>query len=211
MSKTLRQIDKDVYTDVGTYVCCGLNVTTHDGNDAKCVIGKYCSVSLNLKLILGANHRSDWISTFPFKDFPEFCTNKKTLEVKGHPTTKGDIIIGNDVWIGKNVTILSGVTIGDGCVIGCETVVTKSCPPYTIVVGNPGRCVKDRFPKEIIDKLLKIKWWNLPLSKINDISHVLTSSDFDAFFSLFSDILVPNKEIPLERFGIDKILDGTIR
>jgi acetyltransferase-like isoleucine patch superfamily enzyme len=35
----------------------------------------------------------------------------------GHPSTKGNVIIGNDVWIGGNVTIMSGITIGDRVVI----------------------------------------------------------------------------------------------
>lgn len=50
--------------------------------------------------------------------------------------------IGDDVWIGSNVFIAPGVVIGDRCVIGSCTVVTKSVPPYSVVVGNPGRVIK---------------------------------------------------------------------
>lgn len=54
------------------------------------------------------------------------------------------VIIGNDVWIGRRVIILPGVHIGDGCVIGAGAVVAKSIPPYSIVVGNPAKIIKNR-------------------------------------------------------------------
>lgn len=72
------------------------------------------------------------------------------------------VIIGNDVWIGSHALILGGVKIGDGAVIGAGAVVTKDVPPYAVVGGVPARIIKYRFSQEIIDKLLEIKWWNLP-------------------------------------------------
>ncbi len=54
------------------------------------------------------------------------------------------IIIKEDVWIGANCIILSGITIGKGSIIGSGTVLTKSVPEYSIVVGNPGKVVKSR-------------------------------------------------------------------
>lgn len=80
-----------------------------------------------------------------------------------YPSTgqsKGDVIIGNDVWIGRKVQILTGVTIGDGAIIGAHSVIAKDVPPYAVVVGNPAVVKRFRFPKEVIDKLLKIQWWN---------------------------------------------------
>ncbi len=46
--------------------------------------------------------------------------------------------IGKCVRIGSNATILP-VNIGDHCVIGAGAVVTRDVPPYSVVVGNPGR------------------------------------------------------------------------
>ena len=43
------------------------------------------------------------------------------------------------------MTILKGVTIGRGSVIAAGAVVTKSCPPYSIVGGVPAKVLKMRF------------------------------------------------------------------
>ena len=58
-------------------------------------------------------------------------------------TSKHTIIIEDDVWIGAGSIILSGGTVGKGAVIGAGSVVTKDVEPYTIVVGNPARKIKD--------------------------------------------------------------------
>ncbi|MBI88600.1 MAG: N-acetyltransferase [Candidatus Marinimicrobia bacterium] len=43
--------------------------------------------------------------------------------------------------IGANATIVCGVTIGEYAMIGSGAVVTKDVPPYSLVIGNPGRVV----------------------------------------------------------------------
>lgn len=58
------------------------------------------------------------------------------------------VVIEDDVWCGANVTILKGVTIGHGSVVAAGAVVTKSCPPYSIIGGVPARVIKKRFTEE---------------------------------------------------------------
>ena len=54
--------------------------------------------------------------------------------------------------VGCNVTILKGVTIGRGSVVAAGAVVTKSCPPYSIIGGVPAKIIKQRFT---IDEIVK--------------------------------------------------------
>jgi serine O-acetyltransferase len=62
-----------------------------------------------------------------------------TLEKKKrHPT------IGNNVVIGSAAILLGPITVGDGSRIGANSVVVRSVPPRSVVVGVPGRIVGGR-------------------------------------------------------------------
>lgn len=52
------------------------------------------------------------------------------------------VVIEDNVWIGERSTVLKGVRIGRGSIVACDSVVTKSVPPYCIVAGNPAKIVK---------------------------------------------------------------------
>lgn len=76
------------------------------------------------------------------------------------------VIIEDDVWCGCNVTILKGVTIGRGSIIAAGAVVTKSCPPYSVIGGIPAKVLKYRFTvDEILQHEKLIYPHNLRLSK----------------------------------------------
>jgi acetyltransferase-like isoleucine patch superfamily enzyme len=128
-------------------------------------VGKYCSIAANVTFILGGNHRVDWISTYPFNEFHRDWPNASDIE--GHPSTRGDINVGNDVWIGHGALILSGVNIGDGAVIGAASVISRDVAAYSVVAGNPAKEIRLRFSREEIDKLLEIKWWDWPESVVS--------------------------------------------
>lgn len=67
-----------------------------------------------------------------------------------------------------NAVIMSGVKIGDGAIIGAGAVVTKDVEPYAIMGGVPARLIRHRYPKEMIDAFLRIKWWDWPIEKIEE-------------------------------------------
>jgi acetyltransferase-like isoleucine patch superfamily enzyme len=126
--------------------------------------------------MLGGNHRVDWVTTYPFNVlFPE------GRSFKGHPHSKGDVIVGHDVWIGTDALILSGVKIGNGAVVGARSVVARSVAPYAVVAGNPARVVRLRFPEEQIRELERIAWWDWPIEKIQAAWPLLLSSNLDGF------------------------------
>jgi acetyltransferase-like isoleucine patch superfamily enzyme len=148
----------------------------HQGATLK--IGDFCSIAENVTILLGGNHPTDWVSSFPFgivfDGFKEQYYNYPKL-------SKGSVIIGNDVWIGLNTTILSGVTIGDGAIVAAGSIITKNVEPYAIVGGNPAKVIKKRFNEEAVSKLLVIRWWNWKIDKIKDNLDLIMSDDINLF------------------------------
>jgi acetyltransferase-like isoleucine patch superfamily enzyme len=157
----------------------------HWSNDnAKLVVGNFCAIASNVNIYLGGNHRTDWITTYPFGHIHQHKFNM--FNGIGHPATKGDVIIGNDVWIGNNVTIMSGVMIGDGVVIANNSHIVKNIEPYSLVGGNPAKLIKYRFTSEQIEQLLKIKWWYWDDEKINNFTPLLCNNNIDEFIKIAS-------------------------
>ena len=154
------------------------NVRYHfDFTGDKLIIGKFCMIASGVKFVMnGANHLTDSLSAYPFAIFGKGW--EKAMEGKSYPM-KGDTIIGNDVWIGHNATLMPGIKIGDGAIIATNSTVVKDVEPYSVVGGNPAREIKKRFPKETIDKLLKLKWWDWSLEKISDNLQHLTDNKID--------------------------------
>lgn len=146
------------------------------GEGTQLLIGKYCSIAKGVNIFLGGEHRTDWVTTYPFSAlWPE------AKHIPGHPKSKGNVIIGNDVWIGALSCILSGVQIGDGAVVGAGALVTKDVPPYAIVGGNPAKIIRYRFDEATIEALLQIRWWDWPKEEISQALPLLLSPDIAGF------------------------------
>lgn len=171
---------------VGRFTYGFKNVSIMQWNEgASLSIGAFCSLAKNLTIFLGGNHRTDWITTFPFGHV--FKDELGGEDILGHPSTNGDVIIGNDVWIGTGVTIMSGINIGDGAVLAANSCVVQDIPPYSIAGGNPAQLIKQRFDNETIELLLSLKWWELPVSDIKKIAKNLCSKpDNDLLLKLIS-------------------------
>ncbi len=92
---------------------------------------------------------------------------------------KGDTVIDNDVWIGQNAVILPGVHIGDGAIIGADSVVGSDVSPYSIMIGNPARLLRKRFDDELIELMLRLRWWDKSIDEINRLIPILTCSDLE--------------------------------
>jgi acetyltransferase-like isoleucine patch superfamily enzyme len=118
-------------------------------------IGNYCSIAINVSILLGGEHSYNAISSYPF-----YTISKEASLVGLDSGSKGSVVIGNDVWIGTNVTILSGIKIGNGVIIGAGSIVTKNIPDFAIYCGNPAKLIKMRFNPEEVLKINKMAWWN---------------------------------------------------
>ncbi|WP_198026184.1 CatB-related O-acetyltransferase [Mesorhizobium sp. LNHC209A00] len=164
--------------DIGEY-SYGVPTVRWWGEKASLKIGRFCSISDGVEIFLGGNHRSDWITTYPFSAIAHW---PEAESIYGHPSTRGDVIIGNDVWIASHAMIHSGVKIGDGAVIGAGSVVRRDVPPYALVAGNPAEAVRLRFSEREIATLLKIRWWDWEEGRIRDTLPLLLSGNISLFF-----------------------------
>lgn len=148
------------------------------GDISNVIIGKYCSIAQNVIIDCGWHHRPDFVTTYPLNVFFE-----KLEHIKGHPKSKGDVIIGNDVWIGEGAIIMGGIVIGSGAVIGAGAIVTKDVLPYEIVGGAPAKRIRYRFPIETVKELLKIAWWDWSEEKITENGELLMSNNILEFIN----------------------------
>jgi Acetyltransferase (isoleucine patch superfamily) len=154
----------------GTYVSEGSRLIN-------CKIGRFCSIASNV-VVIPEQHPLSFVSTWPFfyssvfeepswTSFQGPCRYEGYREIIDSNSKRAFyLIVGNDVWIGAHVLIKGGIRIGDGAVIGMGSVVTKDVPAYAIIGGNPAHLIRYRFEKDVIERLLLSKWWELPLEEI---------------------------------------------
>ena len=136
-------------------------------------VGSFCSIGIGQRLV-GNGHPINYVSTW-----------NTLLDKKINPAnTLKSIRIGSDVWIGAYSIIRSNLTIGDGAVIGAGSIITKDVEPYTVVVGN-NRVLRQRFSDNIVESLLKMKWWEWNDDKIlNSMQYWSNVEDFIARYKV---------------------------
>ena len=148
----------------------------------KLIIGKFCALARDIKFVMnGANHKLNGFSTYPFQIFGNGW--EKVAPQAGKLLYKGDTVIGNDVWIGYKAVMMPGVQVGDGAIVAAKSVVVRDVLPYTIVGGNPAKCVRQRFDDETIRALLKVGWWNWDIEKITRNLEQIVAADIEALIN----------------------------
>ena len=189
------QIDVGDYTIYNDFVADPLqfeknNVLYHYPiHREKLIIGKFCSIACGTKFLFNcANHSLKSLSTYTFPLFYEEWELEKS-NITTAWDNKGDIVIGNDVWIGYEAVIMAGVHIGDGAIIAACAVVTKDVPPYTIVGGTPAKEIRKRFDTEVIQQLLKLKWWDWSTNKIRQCLPYIAEGKLDELLAMKKDRL----------------------
>jgi acetyltransferase-like isoleucine patch superfamily enzyme len=170
-------VSNDPRIKIGRFTYGKPNITLWSENDSV-EIGSFCSFGVNVEIISGGEHRTDWITTYPLKiAFNMLGPNDDLI-----PFNKGPINIGHDVWVGQGARILSGVRIGNGAVIAAGSLITKDVADYEVVGGNPAKHIKFRFNEIDIQKLLSLKWWGWNIEKIIAQANSLQSDNLKSFF-----------------------------
>ena len=156
------------------------SVLRYEGS-GRVVIGKYCSIAVDVMMITGGIHPPTWISTYPFRVIRSLPGAAKDVALR----SKGDIVIGSDVWIGRGATFLSGVKVGDGAIVAAGSVVARNVPSYALVGGNPAELLFYRFSTDRIRKLKAIRWWDWEDGRVNEAIDLLSSPNVDEFIDRY--------------------------
>lgn len=98
--------------------------TLIDGKYAKLKIGKGCNISSGAQILTHS-------------------TVRRTISERKIDIDYAPVEIGEYTFVGTNAVVLMGAKIGHHCVVGAGCVVSQDMvvPPYSIVVGVPGKVV----------------------------------------------------------------------
>jgi UDP-2-acetamido-3-amino-2,3-dideoxy-glucuronate N-acetyltransferase len=118
-----------------------------------CTIGENCNIGQNVVVspgvVLGNNVKiqnnvsiyegvtcDDDVFLGPSMVFTNVTNPRSAVNRRGQYSKTH---VGKGASIGANATIVCGHDIGEYAFIGAGTVVTKTVPPFALIVGNPGR------------------------------------------------------------------------
>jgi acetyltransferase-like isoleucine patch superfamily enzyme len=141
---------------------------------ANASVGNFTSIGARTSLN-PFNHPTDWLSIHEFQyhknafNWVDEYRDMERLDYQDAPGARTTVAIGNDVWVGHNANVLAGVSISDGAILGAGTVVTKDVAAFAIMVGVPAHVVRFRFNDRQIGRLLRLRWWDLPLSRLSGL------------------------------------------
>ena len=149
-------------------------------------IGKFCSIAAGVTIYVGSQgrHELGHLSTYPIGMIFGGPAPQRTLRDLS-------VRIGSDVWIGREAMIHAGVEIGHGAVIGTRALVTRSIPPYAVAYGVPARVGRFRFTETQIERLLALRWWDLPEEALRAKSALFACPEIDRVLDEMEEIGQP--------------------
>jgi len=131
----------------GARIGSNCNICSHCFIENDVIIGDRVTVKCGVQLWDGLRIAND-VFIGPNATF----TNDAFPRSKRKPEKFLQTVVEAGASIGAAAVILPGVTIGSKAVVGAGAVVTRSVPPYAIVVGNPAKIVgyAEAIPHEAV-------------------------------------------------------------
>ena len=156
-------VDRNVRIGAGTKIWHFSHIQSGVNIGKKCTIGQNVNIGTNVKIgnnvkiqnnvsIYEGVELEDYVFCGPSMVFTNIKLPRSEFPQKGEKYYL-KTVVKKSASIGANATILCGITIGEYALIGSGSVVTKDVPPYTMVVGNPGRIISkvDKKGNKILD------------------------------------------------------------
>jgi acetyltransferase-like isoleucine patch superfamily enzyme len=101
-----------------------------------CHIGKNVLIDLKCKVTINNNvTMSMGCTILTHTDMGNSSLSEK------YPANKRETIIYADTYLGANSVILAGSKLGSGSIVGATTLINKSFPNNSIIVGIPGKII----------------------------------------------------------------------
>jgi len=150
-------VHESSYVDDSASIGSGTKVWHFSHIQSGAMVGKNCSIGQNVNIannvVIGNNVKiqnnvsvyegvelEDFVFCGPSMVFTNIKVPRSEFPQRGREYYM-KTVVKKSASIGANATIVCGVTIGEYALIGSGTVVTKDVPPYSLVVGNPGRII----------------------------------------------------------------------
>lgn len=122
---------------------CSIGQNVNIGNNVK--IGNSVKIQNNVSVYEGVE-LEDYVFCGPSMVFTNIKVPRSEFPQRGSEFYQ-KTLVKKSASIGANATIVCGVTIGEYAMIGSGAVVTKDVPPYSLVIGSPGRVI-DKVDKK---------------------------------------------------------------
>lgn len=167
-------------TELGDY-----SYIMEDGSVWCATIGKFANIASSVRI--NATNHPTWRATqhhFTYRA-EDYWPDAEPEEDFFAWRRAHRVTIGHDVWIGHGATILPGVTVGNGAVIGSGAVVTKDIAPYTIVGGVPAKLIRERFGREIAERLDRLAWWDWDHARLRSALDDFRALDAEGFLARY--------------------------
>ena len=106
---------------------------------AGCVLFPHCYVGFNARL-------AEEVFCLAGSVINHDDVLEERVVVASGVTLAGHVHVEAECYLGQGCTVRQHVRIGRGSLIGMGAVVLEDVPPNSVIVGNPGRRLRDRFP-----------------------------------------------------------------